>query len=91
MDIDLALLGMETEEILQSSRQSEARLDTFFEAADFGLDQADADELIMKLPRGKVAKVSRQRLKACRSDDELRELDRSLYRSAGLNPAEFGL
>ena len=67
------------------------RLDTFFESADYGLPPEASDDFTMQLPMGKVTKVSRQRMKACTTSEQLRELDRSLYREAGLDPAHYGL
>lgn len=94
MNIDLVLAGLEDDDPVPvaPSQNEYVRMDAFFENSDFGLDQTDADdEVIMKLPRGKVVKVSRQRLRSCKNDAESRALDREIYVGAGLNPTEFGL
>ena len=76
-------------------------MDDAFENIDYAIDEAetftkrssadDADTILMQLPRGKVARVSKQRFKACKSDSELRELDRQIYVSTGLNPGDYGI
>jgi hypothetical protein len=80
------------------------RLDTAFESVDYGLEEDsraplskrassadDAETIIMNLPAGKRVTISKRQLQACTTPKQLLELDRSLYRSAGLNPADFGL
>jgi|SRR5580693_5626021 hypothetical protein len=102
MNLDLALMGIECEEIPQAPQQPEDRQDNFFEASDYGLsDEADADTfakrsttddaevILMHLPRGKVARVTKSQVRACKTDAEHREFNRSLYRSVGLDPAAY--
>jgi len=93
MDINRALANMDDDdEIPQSpSATGFVAMDKFFEAADFAIPEVPADELIMKLPQGRFAKTTRARLKSCTTSEQLRELDRSLYREAGLDPARYGL
>ncbi len=98
MNLELALLGMEVESIPTSPQASgSVRLDTFFELEDFAIEEAeassadDAEVILMHLPLGKRVTVSKRRIQACKTPSELRELDKTLYRSAGLDPASFGL
>lgn len=77
-------------------------MDDAFAASEFGLEEDetvfakcssadDAEIIVMNLPQRKVAHVSKRQLRACKTDVELRELDRQLYRSVGLNPADYGI
>ena len=103
MNIDLALLGFEDDEpVPQPPRTDDLEaLDDAFESTDFAIAEAetfakrssadDVDVIVMQLPRGKVARVSKRRFKACKTDSELRALDHELYSSVGLDPSAYGL
>jgi len=72
-----------------------------------GMEKADADqiaygtalptmvlgdiEIEFLLPLGKHVRVARERLDACKTTEQRRDLDCLLYKSAGLNPASYGL
>jgi hypothetical protein len=104
MNIDLALIGIEDDELVPQSPSNagSGRLDDFFENSDYGLQESenaftkrsatdDSEVILMHLPRGKVARVYKRKMQACKTSAELRELDRSLYREAGLDLSQFGL
>lgn len=101
MDIDKVLAGLPDDEpVPQTPRNTGfVAMDDAFAASDFGIQEAetftksddDADTVLMHLPNKKVARVTKRRLQSCRTSQELRELDRSLYLSVGLNPADFGI
>ena len=78
-------------ETISPQSPDSARLDTAFENFDCGIAESDPDEIVMKLPMGKTAKVSKQRLRSCKTDRELRALDCEIYRLANLNPADYGI
>ncbi len=103
MNLDNILAGLPDDEpVPQPPRIDDLEsLDAAFESTDYAIDEAestftkrsadDADTILMQLPRGKVAKVSRQRFNACKTDAELRALDKQLYVAAGLDPSAYGL
>jgi hypothetical protein len=94
MNLERALCNMQDDddEVPQApSVTGSVRLDDFFEKRDHGIQEADADETVVELPLGKRLKVSKQRIQACRTPDQLKALDRLLYQEAGLNPQDFGL
>jgi len=105
MDINRALANMDDDDPVPQSPSATGtvRLDDFFESADYGLEEEnsrsftkrgtddDTQQIIMHLPLGRVARISKRQICACKNDAELRALDRSLYVEAGLNPKDFGL
>jgi hypothetical protein len=93
IDRVLANLPDDDDDFLSMPQSTDVvRLDNLFENVDHGLsDESDADSVIMKLPRGRIAKTTRSRMKSCTTSAQLRELDRELYLSAGLNPAAYGI
>jgi hypothetical protein len=94
MNIDLALCGFETDEPVPESPASNGfvSMNDAFENVDYAIPtEADADSVIMKLPQGRIAKTTRSRMKSCATPAQLRELDRELYASVGLNPRDFGI
>lgn len=93
MNIDQLLAGLGDDESIPTGPSSTGfvELDQHFTATDFGLEDAAGDEIVMSLPTGKVAKISRQRMQSCKTAAELKELDRTIYRSVGLDPIDFGL
>jgi hypothetical protein len=93
MNVDLALIEMEVDAVPTGPQASGSdRLDTAFEASDYGLpDEIDADTIVMKLPQGRFAKTTRARMRSCKTEAELRALDAELYRSCGLDPAAYGI
>ena len=107
MNIDKVLANLPDDDddpVPQVPSAGSARLDNAFESADYGLEEDsastftkrssatdDAETIIMNLPAGKRVTISKRQMQACTTPKQLLELDRSLYRSAGLNPADFGL
>jgi hypothetical protein len=104
MDIDRVLAGLPDDESIPQMPRGDnlVALDDAFESADYCLGEAeatfskrssadDSETILMHLPAGKRVTLSKSQIRACRNDAELRELDRSLYRAAGLDPTRFGL
>jgi hypothetical protein len=93
MDINRVLANMEDDEPVPQTPGNTGfvAMDDAFEAADFGLEEAALDEIVMKLPLGRLAKTTRARMRSCTTPDQLRQLDRELYVLAGLNPADYGI
>jgi hypothetical protein len=107
LNIDALLAGLpdlDDDTLVPQSPRSDdlVAMDAAFESADYGLEEEeiaftkrssadDAEMILMHLPRGKVARVSKRQIQSCRTSQELRELDRSLYRAVGLDPAAYGI
>jgi len=101
MDIDqvLANMGDNDESVPQGPTLVDiVPMDQHFTDSDYGIAAEvltkcddEIEGILMHLPLGKRVKVSKRRIRACKTPQELRALDRELYRSAGLDPRDYGL